>query len=224
MEDDLILEIKNCDIIQSGELILSQVNFALAKAEFCYIIGKTGSGKSSLLKAIYGALPIKGGHAHVVSQDLMKLNHKNLPDFRRNLGMIFQDFRLFEDWTVQANLAYVLRATGWRDNSKIKDRIAEVLSAVHLEHKSEQKAGLLSGGEQQSVAIARAILNRPKLLIADEPTGNLDPDSSNMILHLLRKLAMDHKTAILVATHDYRLIEKFPARVFRCESGNLIEA
>ena len=195
----------------------------IGQGEFCYLIGKSGSGKSSLLESIYGKLPLKSEDAVVLGTNLSQLNRKTLPHLRRSMGMIFQSFLLFNDKTVRGNLAIVLRATGWESSEEIEIRIDEVLSQVNLDHYKEKYPLELSGGEQQRLAIARAILNKPKLIIADEPTGNLDPITSDEVLYLLRDLASKNDVAVLFATHDYRLLEKFPARVFECKEGRLNE-
>jgi cell division transport system ATP-binding protein len=193
------------------------------EAESNYIIGRSGSGKSSFLKALYGTAKVESGKANVLDFDLTKLIRPQLPDLRRNLGMIFQDFLLFKHWTVASNLSFVMVATDWRDKTVIRARVEEVLEEVGLSQYFNTKVHTLSGGEQQRLAIARAIINKPKLIIADEPTGNLDPDTSDEILYLLNKVTKDNKSAVLFATHDYRIIDKFPARVFKCEAGSLEE-
>lgn len=223
LSTSLIVDFKDVTIEQSGVSILRDVNFELAEAEAVYLVGKSGSGKSSLLKAIYAEAQITQGSARILDYDLRKIKRTQVPDLRRNLGMIFQDFMLFKQWTVANNLSFVLTATDWRDKNKIRQRVEEVLSEVNLLHYFNQKVFQLSGGEQQRLAIARAILNKPSLIVADEPTGNLDPETSDEILYLLNKVSKDHKTAVIVATHDYRLIDKFPARIFRCEGNNIQE-
>lgn len=223
MSSNIIVRLKDVTIEQSGVSVLRDVNFELAEAEAMYLVGKSGSGKSSLLKALYGEAKITSGSAHILDFDLRNVARAKVPDLRRNLGMIFQDFLLFKNWTVANNLSFVLTATDWRDKGKIRARVEEVLTEVNLLQYFNQKVHQLSGGEQQRLAIARAILNRPSLIIADEPTGNLDPDTSDEILYLLNKVSKDHRTAILLATHDYRLIDKFPARKFKCEGNQVIE-
>lgn len=223
MQKNQIIQVQNANIYQGDTLILQGVDFALGEGEFCYLIGKTGSGKSSFLKTIYAASKLREGKGQVVEQDLMSLTPIQLPYFRRKLGMIFQDFKLFEEWTVRQNLMYVLQATEWKDKTKINQRIEEVLHDVSMQTKEETLVSHLSGGEQQRLAIARAILNQPELLIADEPTGNLDPESSDDILYLLKKLTTSNKMATIFATHDYRLLEKFPARVYRCNERTITE-
>ena len=209
-------------IYQKDKLVLKDVQFKMYKGEFTFLIGKTGSGKSSLLKTLYGALPLKAGKGMVAGYDLTMLNRRNKPMLRRKLGMIFQDFNLLIDRSVAANLKFVLQATDWLSPKEMKRRINEVLGLVQLPDIGEKMPHQLSGGEQQRVAIARALLNRPELLIADEPTGNLDPDTALVIVDLLRDLAKYHNTGIVFATHDYRLIEKYPARVVRCERNTIL--
>lgn len=218
-----VAELKNVDIYIKDKLILSAVDFSISEGEICYIIGKTGTGKSSLLKTLYAAYPLKKGEGKVVGQNLKTLQRKNVPRLRRSIGMVFQNFELFEDWTVERNLGFVLRATGWNETNKRSNRIDEVLASVEVIGKRKTLVEDLSGGEKQRVAIARALLNTPSIIIADEPTGNLDPDMSDEILHLLRDLAIRYKTAVVISTHDYRLIDTFPARVYTCEGGRLIE-
>lgn len=222
-ESQFVVEFNEVDIFQANKLILHNVNFRLAKAETCYIVGKSGSGKTSFLKTIYGTLPLKSGMGQVVGFDLRSLHSKDLYKLRRNLGMVFQDFNLFTDWTIGRNLLYVMEATGWKERAKMVHRVLEVLDMVGLSGMEKNQVNELSGGEQQRVVIARALLNNPTLIVADEPTGNLDPDNSDTILYLLNGLARDFGTAIIIATHDYRLIDKFPARVYKCEGGELKE-
>jgi len=219
----LVIDIKNVSIEQEYHLVLKNINFELAKAETCYLVGKSGSGKSSLLKAIYGAIPIKEGSAKVLDYDLRTIKRDQLPDLRRSLGMIFQDFNLFHKWSVASNLSFVLVATDWRDKAAIRQRVEEVLNDVGLIKYFNHKVHQLSGGEQQRLAIARAIINKPQLIIADEPTGNLDPETSDEILYLLNRVSKQNHSAMILATHDYRLIEKFPARIFKCDDQNIFE-
>lgn len=223
MDNQLIVELRDVVIEQSGISVLRNINFNLAQAESVYLIGKSGSGKSSLLKALYGEAEVTEGQARVFDFDLRKLKRTRVPDLRRQMGMVFQDFQLFKHWTVANNLSFVLTATDWRDKALIKQRVEEVLTEVGLMKYFNQKVFQLSGGEQQRLAIARSILNRPGLIIADEPTGNLDPDTSDEILYLLNKVSRDHKTAVIFATHDYRIIDKFPARVFKCNDHSIVE-
>lgn len=220
---NLIVRINDADIFQKGRLILKEVNLKISRGEFVYLIGKTGSGKSSLLKTLYAALALEKGRGEVAGFDLKKLDRKNIPLLRRKLGIVFQDFNLLMDRNVNHNLRFVLEATGWNDEVLIKKRIKEVLQQVDLEDKLHTMPHELSGGEQQRIVIARALLNRPELIIADEPTGNLDPETSDDILALLRQLAQINDTAVLFATHDYRILENFPARIIRCVHGKIVE-
>ncbi len=223
IEDKFIVEFIDADIYQGNTIVLNKINFRLAKAETCYIVGKSGSGKTSFLKTIYGTLPLKSGVGKVVGFDLMSLESAHLYKLRRNLGMVFQDFNLFLDWTIGRNLLYVLEATGWKERTKMVQRVLEVLEMVGLSGMEKKSVTELSGGEQQRVVIARALLNNPPLIVADEPTGNLDPENSDSILYLLNGLSRDFGTSIIIATHDYRLIDKFPARIYKCDEGTLQE-
>ena len=223
MNKPSVIEFDAVDIWQEDKLVLSGGNFRLAPAETCYLIGKSGSGKTSFLKAIYGSIPIKSGEAKVAGFDLGKLEDRDVPMLRRKLGMVFQDFILFDEWTVGRNLLYILEATGWKDRAQMTARVLQVLEMVNLQGHEKKPVTALSGGEQQRVVIARALLNNPPIIIADEPTGNLDPDTSDEILYLLNRLAREFGTSIIIATHDYRLIQKFPARVYKCEDSRITE-
>ena len=223
MDQPFVIEFDNVDIHQEEKLVLTSVDFKLAPAETCYIIGKSGSGKTSFLKTIYGSIPITTGSARVSDFVLNDLAIKQIPFLRRKLGMVFQDFILFEDWSVGRNLLYILEATGWKDRPQMTARVLQVLEMVGLAGYEKKQVMALSGGEQQRVVIARALLNNPPIIIADEPTGNLDPDTSDEILYLLNRLAREFGTSIIIATHDYRLIQKFPARVFKCDNGKIAE-
>ena len=217
-----IIELKNADIKQGENVILENINLTIKEAEFSYLIGDTGSGKSSLLKTIYGDLPLQKGYGLVLEQDLSDLNYKNKFIFRRKLGMIFQNFNLINGWTVYQNLDYSLRALDWLDKEIRHNRVKETLFAVGLAKKMNNKIFELSGGEQQRVAIGRALLNKPALLIADEPTGNLDINSTNDLMYLIKRIATENQTAVLFATHDYKIIEKFPALTYLCKDKNLL--
>jgi cell division transport system ATP-binding protein len=216
-----IIELTNVNIYQSETLILSDVNISVDKGEFVYLVGKTGTGKSSLLKTLYGDLQLTEGQGYVVGHNLRELNWKTIPFLRRNLGVVFQDFQLLTDRNVNENLKFVLRATGWKDEKLINDKIDDVLCKVNLETKGFKMPFELSGGEQQRVDIARALLNSPKLILADEPTGNLDPQTSDDIMKLLFHISKDFGTTIVMATHDYVVIEKYPARTLKTENGKV---
>jgi cell division transport system ATP-binding protein len=216
-----IISIKKGIISRRGEVILKDVNFSLQKGEFRYLTGKSGSGKTSLLSALYAAGPILADQAIVAQTDLLKLDYQELPLFRRKIGMVFQDFRLFMDKTVRANLYMVMKATGWVEEDSIKNRILEVLASVGMSNKAKSMPNELSGGEQQRLSIARALLNHPELIIADEPTGNLDPETSDQIMQLIRRLTKENGVAVVCATHDTRIIEKFPSPVSVCINGTL---
>ena len=223
MEDNTIVTLQQASIYQQEYLVLEHVNLTIHKGEFVYLIGKTGSGKSSLLKTLYGALPLKKGKGIVATHDLTQLDRHTIPRLRRQLGIVFQDFNLLADRSVWENLLFVLNATGWTDSKKKEQRMMEVLDLVNLREKSKEMPHRLSGGEQQRIVLARALLNNPALIIADEPTGNLDPDTSDDIMLLLRDLASGNNTAVFFATHDYRVLENFPARIIRCQNGRILD-
>jgi len=218
---DNIIELVNATIYQRDNIILSNVTFSIGKGEFVYLIGKTGSGKSSLLKTLYAELPSDDGIVNVAGFDLTDISRKEIPYLRRKLGIVFQDFQLLDDRNVEANLEFVLRATGWYDDDEISNRIDEVLEKVGLRDKRKSMPYNLSGGERQGVAIARALLNDPDVILADEPTGNLDPETTLDVLKVLLKIA-ESGTAVLMATHNYGLIQKYPGRILKCENHQLI--
>lgn len=218
---DTILELKEAKIFQDDHLVLSDVNFRVEKGDFVYLIGKTGTGKSSLLKTLYGALPLKEGEGTVADFDLRKLKRRQIPYLRRKIGIVFQDFELLTDRSVNDNLKFVLKATGWKDKKAMEDRMQEVLDKVGLGTKGYKMPHELSGGEQQRVVIARALLNDPDLILADEPTGNLDPNTTEEILTLLNTISKSGR-AVLMATHDYVHMKKFSSRVIRCQDSTVI--
>ena len=223
MEDQVIIELREAEIYQQQTLVLSHVDLKIHKGEFVYLIGKTGSGKSSLLKVLYGDLPLVNGSGFVAGHDLKTITWKKLPYLRRNLGIVFQDFQLLTDRNVNDNLEFVLKATGWTDKVLIKEKIESVLDKVGLKSKGFKMPFELSGGEQQRVDVARALLNSPKLILADEPTGNLDPETSDEIMSLLFQIAKEYGTTVLMATHDYIVVQKFPARMIRTEKGRVMD-
>ena len=217
-----VLSLKNVTITQGGKIILSNVNLEVNHGEFIYIIGKTGSGKSSFMKALYADLPLAEGEGTIVNFDLVSLKEDDIPFLRRKIGFVFQDFKLLPDRTVKDNLLFVLKATGWKDNTEMQNKIDEVLDKVSMKEFINKMPHQLSGGEQQRVAIARALLNDPEFILADEPTGNLDPQTSIEVLDVLRKINATGKTVIM-ATHDYALLMKFPSKTLKCEDAKLFE-
>ncbi len=218
-----IIELKNVNIYQGDSLVLSDVNISVDKGEFVYLVGKTGTGKSSLLKTLYGDLELREGEGWVVGHNLKGLTWKTVPFLRRNLGVVFQDFQLMTDRSVNNNLKFVLKATGWKDEKLMDEKIADVLDKVNLKSKGFKMPYELSGGEQQRVDIARAMLNSPKLMLADEPTGNLDPETSDEIMQLLFQICKDYSTTIVMATHDYVVLNKFPSRTIKTEGGKVLD-
>lgn len=218
--NEMVICLENINVFQKKNLILSEVSLSVRKGEFVYLIGKTGSGKSSLLKVLYGELKINQGSGMIAGFDLTKLKSKQIPFLRRKLGIVFQDFQLLSDRTVRDNLMFVLKATGWTDKQKMEERIQETLAMVGLATKGFKMPHELSGGEQQRVVIARALLNYPEVILADEPSGNLDPETTKEIMALLHDITKTG-TAAIMATHNYSLIENFPGRVIRCETGRV---
>jgi cell division transport system ATP-binding protein len=217
-----ILSLRNATIYQEGKTILSDVNLEVKQGEFIYVIGKTGSGKSSLLKTLYADLELKEGAGHIVDFDLATLKEDDIPFLRRKIGIVFQDFKLLPDRTVKDNMLFVLKATGWTDAAEMLQKIDEVLDKVGMKDFANKMPHQLSGGEQQRVAIARALLNDPELILADEPTGNLDPQTSAEVLEVLRKINENGKT-VLMSTHDYALLVKFPYKTLKCEDAKIFE-
>src|SRR6266496_5872280 len=220
---EVIIELRRASIYQGDSLILQDVDLAVHRGEFVYLVGKTGTGKSSLLKTLYGELPLKEGEGRVADYDLVGLNWKKLPYLRRTLGVVFQDFQLLTDRNVNDNLKFVLRATGWTNEKMMDEKIMDVLDKVGLKAKGFKMPFELSGGEQQRVDIARALLNSPKVILADEPTGNLDPETSDEVMNLLIHIAKDYGTSVIMATHDYMVVQKFPARMVKIERGRVMD-
>ncbi|WP_181955288.1 cell division ATP-binding protein FtsE [Filimonas effusa] len=221
---ETVVSVRNVNIYQGSNLVLQDVNFNISRGEFVYLVGKTGTGKSSLLKTLYGELPLKEGQLNVAGFDLKGMNWKKVPFLRRNLGVVFQDFQLLTDRNVHQNLRFVLKATGWTDEKLMEEKINDVLDKVGLKSKGFKMPFEMSGGEQQRVDIARALLNSPKLILADEPTGNLDPETSDEIMQLLFQICRDYGTAIIMATHDFIVINRYPSRMLKTERSRLIDS
>lgn len=222
MSSELVINIKDASVYQQENIVLANVNISIAKGEFVYLVGKTGSGKSSLLKVLYGELPLEKGEGMIADFVLNGLDKKQIPFLRRKLGIVFQDFQLLSDRTVYENLVFVMKATGWTDKEKMQKKILEVLESVGIGTKGNKMPNVLSGGEQQRVAIARALINDPDLILADEPTGNLDPETSEEVMKLLFEISKSGK-AVLMASHDVDIMQKFPARTLKCENGLVID-
>jgi cell division transport system ATP-binding protein len=223
MSNSSVISIKDAQIFQREELVLNNINFELKENEIVYLIGKTGSGKSSLLKTLFGELQLKIGKGSVAGYDLLTLKKSEIPFLRRKIGVVFQDFQLLMDRNVWENLKFVMQATAWKDKTLMQNRAMDVLKMVGLEHKFNTMPHALSGGEQQRVAIARALLNKPELILADEPTGNLDPETSEEIMRILIAVAKEAKSSVVMATHDMSMVEKFPGRIIRVENAGLKE-
>jgi cell division transport system ATP-binding protein len=219
---DVIIELTGCSIWQQDHLVLSDVNFTAGKGEFIYLVGKVGSGKSSLIKTLNAQIPLKSGTGLVAGYNLSKIKRREIPYLRRKIGIVFQDFQLLTDRSVNENLEFVLRSTGWKNKADIERRIGEVLEKVGLNLKGYKMPHQLSGGEQQRVVIGRALLNDPDIILADEPTGNLDPETSEGIIKLLTDISKTGR-AVIVATHNYTLLKKFSAKTFKCDDGKLIQ-
>lgn len=219
---DTIIELKSCSILQQDHLVLSDVNLKVEKGEFIYLVGRVGSGKTSLIRTLNAQLPLTDGEGWVAGFNLRTIKKREIPQLRRKLGIVFQDFQLLTDRSVHENLEFALRATGWNSKVAIEDRIREVLEKVSLQNKGFKMPYQLSGGEQQRVVIARALLNDPEIILADEPTGNLDPETSEDI-HILLKSISSTGRAVVMSTHKHSLVKKFPARTMRCENGKLVQ-
>jgi cell division transport system ATP-binding protein len=222
MENEILIEYRDVDICRDENIILSGVNFEQRKGEFLYIIGKVGSGKSSLLKTLYCEMPIKSGFVRIFDYDLQTIKRKQIPHLRRKVGIVFQDFQLLTDRSVENNLFFVLKATGWKDKLAMKKRIDEVLLQVGMQNKGYKFPHELSGGEQQRIVIARALLNSPEIILADEPTGNLDPETGSKIVQLLQDISLTG-TSVIMTTHNYNLVQNFPGKVKKCENGKLLD-
>ena len=220
MEEEILLQLENVEIRREENRVLHEASFTLRSGEFVYVIGKVGSGKSSLLKSLYCEIPIQAGEAQLLEYDLRKIKRKHIPFLRRKLGIVFQDFQLLTDRSVSKNLEFVLKATGWKKQAEIRARIEEVLRQVGMPDKGYKMPHELSGGEQQRIAIARALLNHPRLILADEPTGNLDPETSGQIVQLLHDICQQG-TAVIMTTHNYTLVHNYPARIVKCENAGL---
>jgi cell division transport system ATP-binding protein len=221
---ETVVSVRNVNIYQGSNLVLQDVNFNISRGEFVYLVGKTGTGKSSLLKTLYGELPLKEGSLNVAGFDLKGMDWKKVPFLRRNLGVVFQDFQLLTDRNVHQNLRFVLKATGWTDEKLMEEKINDVLDKVGLRSKGFKMPFEMSGGEQQRVDIARALLNSPKLILADEPTGNLDPETSDEIMQLLFQICRDYGTAIIMATHDFIVINRYPSRMLKTERSRVMDS
>jgi len=221
---EIVVSVRNVNIYQGNNLILQDVNFTVNRGEFVYLVGKTGAGKSSLLKTLYGELPLKEGEGTVAGFNLKEMDWKKVPFLRRNLGVVFQDFQLLTDRNVHENLKFVLKATGWKDEKLIEEKINDVLDKVGLKSKGFKMPFEMSGGEQQRVDIARALLNSPKVILADEPTGNLDPETSDEIMQLLFNICKDYGTSIIMATHDFIVINRYPSRMLKTERSKVIDS
>jgi len=222
MTKELIVNYSNVHLNRNENLILKDVNLTVSRGDFIYIIGKVGTGKSTLMKSMYAEIPIEAGHARVFDYALEKIKKHDIPFLRRKIGIVFQDFQLLIDRTVESNLEFVLRATGWKNKKMIKDRIHDVLVQVGMHTKAYKMPHELSGGEQQRVVIARALLNSPALILADEPTGNLDPETGSQIVVLLHEIS-EKGTAVIMSTHNYAIVQEFPGRIVRCENMGLVE-
>ncbi len=218
-----IIEITNANIYQGGNIVLEDVNLTIDEGEFVYLVGRTGTGKSSLLKTLYGELLLTEGEAVVADYHLKNMHWRTVPFLRRKLGVVFQDFRLLTDRNVSDNLKFVLKATGWKDKKEMDEKVRVVLEQVGLSHKAQKMPFEMSGGEQQRVDIARALLNSPKLILADEPTGNLDPETTDEIMNLLLSIAKESNAAIVMATHDYAVVKKYPTRLIKTENGKVVD-
>jgi len=219
----MVVNLQQCVIGNEGKEVMQDVNLQVMQGEFCYVTGRSGTGKSTLLKTLYGEYSLLSGYAEVLGFDLSKISEIEIPDLRRKIGMVFQDFSLFPSWSVKRNLTFILEATDWKDKTKVLSRVDNVLASVGLTDMIDRKVFSLSGGEQQRLCIARAILNTPELIIADEPTGNLDPQSSDEVFQLFQQINQDFGTATIFATHNSRLINDYPARVIDCVDGLLVE-
>lgn len=222
-EKEIIIEYKDVELERDNFNILSDINITIAKGDFVYLIGKVGSGKSTFLKSLYHEIPIKSGHARILDYELETMKKKQIPYLRRLVGIVFQDFQLLIDRSVEKNLEFVLRATGSKNKDVIQMRIDEVLTQVGMQNKGYKMPHELSGGEQQRIVIARALLNDPEIILADEPTGNLDPETGNQIVQLLHKISREENTAVIMSTHNYAVVQKYPGKIIKCENGHLKE-